>query len=134
MKYVFIAHSHTLLLTSLGVIKKLEIDVNDVLFICTRHFEAYYFPLHAFIQRWDEEYDLVNNIGEYEDKRQVNEAISIVDKKIKNSIGGKYKLFVPHLGSALFLLLYNHPLCYDASFVQEGAYTSPKMFENRIRN
>ena len=132
MKFVFIAHSHTLALTSLGVIEYLNIDAKDIIFVCTRHFDANYFPHQSIVQRWDVEYDLVNEIRKYKDKRQIYDAVSKVDDKILNNIGEKYKLYVPHLGSALFLLMYNHPLCVDASFVQEGAYTSPMAFVNKV--
>ena len=40
MKHIFIIHSHTLFLSSLGIINKLAIEDNDILFLFHRHYKT----------------------------------------------------------------------------------------------
>ena len=130
MKYVFIAHSHTLLLTSLGVINSLRIKEEDVIFICTRNYNADYFPKGAQVIRGDNAFASLNEDIEKGGKEIIKNAIKRFDSDTKSWIREKYQLFVPHLANPFFLLLYHHPLCLKVSFVQEGAFTSPGMFIN----
>jgi len=132
MKHVFIAHSHTLLLTSIGVVRYLELDEHDVLFICTRHFHAGYFPAGCTTVRADEEYDRWNVVIESGVRGDIRKTIKEVDEHISKWIGERYQLYVPHLANPVFLLLYHHPDCTRVSYVQEGAFTVKGMFVNRL--
>ena len=132
MKYVFIVHSHTLFLTSWGVINYLKLNPQDVILIHTRGFRTV-LPLKAGKEVFaDQEFDRVYDLKDSSKINIVRKEIRSMDFLIDQWIGEKFELFVPHLWSPFFKVLQTNKNCTKVSFVQEGAYTIEALFHNKV--
>ena len=128
MKYVFIVHSHTLFLTSLGAIEYKHISYKDVIFLFTRNYNSSLVNRESTCIRGENLYDQCNNIYYSSNRRFINNGLKSVDSSISRIVNGSFELFVPHLSDPLFQILYTHHDCKKVSFVQEGAITAKDYF------
>ncbi len=132
MKYVFIAHSHTLLLTSLGVIDYLSIPARDVVFLLTRGYRSNLIPTESTCIQADDVLSRYYDLKNKKNRPVMRSEIAWLDRWIEDITGGPYSLFVPHLWSPMFKILQTNRNCCKVSFVQEGAYTVERFFHNRL--
>ena len=132
MKYIFIAHSHTLFLTAMGTIRYLNIAYEDVFFICTRNYDTKLIPDCCVKIRGEKIYQWSDEIYYSKDKSFIKERLKFLDNYIGELIHDDYELFVPHLSDPLFQILYTHKRCRKVSYVQEGAYTASGWFLSKV--
>lgn len=127
MKHVFIAHSHTLFLSSIGTINYLSLDKEDVIFLCTRN---YIIPGDYCNYRNIDATQLF--VECQKDHDNWKEFFQKFDEIVSNWIGDYFHLYIPHFWSMLFRLLSTNKYCIKASLVQEGAFTIPVYFINKV--
>lgn len=127
MKHVFIAHSHTLFLSSMGTIDYLSLNKEDVIFLCTRNY------------RLPDDYSDYRSIDATQIFEECQKAhdnwkdfFHEFDELVSNWIGDYFHLYIPHFWSMLFRLLYTNEYCMKASIIQEGAFTIPVYFINKV--
>lgn len=132
MKHVFIVHSHTLFLTSMGAIEYLHLNHKNVIFICTRNYDTSLTPVDCVKIRGEQMYKWSDEIYYSQDKKFIKSRLIYLDQYLSELITDEYELFVPHLSDPLFQLMYTHPMCTKVSYVQEGAYTINNYFINSI--
>ena len=65
MKHVFLIHSHTVFLTAIGVIRRLSLKVDDIIFVYFRNYNNSIIPISYLIIRLDEEYDISNHLSAF---------------------------------------------------------------------
>ena len=129
MKHLFIINSHTTFLTSMGTAEYLSLPQNDVIFAYMRNYKN---SITKVPYKVIDVTELYNSTVQYYNGKQLREVIGEVDEFIKNKINCPYNLYVPHLVVPLFKILYTSKFCKRVSYIQEGAYTSPKAFTTNI--
>ena len=130
MKYVFIAHSHTLVLCSLGTINYLNLPHEDCIFLATRNYKM---PKGLTDVRVVDANDVFNEFNKDLTGSIIQnwKDIKRFDTSLKNwTDNDVYNFYTPHLFGGIFILIASYKKCLKVSFVQEGAYTIPGMFIN----
>ena len=123
MKHIFFAHSHTLVLCSLGTIKYLNLDHKDCVFLCTRN---YIMPRGLTDIRLIDANLAYDKFEKYkygsllENRKALKEYDKYVDEWTD---GEEFMYYPPHLWGCIFFMMSTHKRCKRVSFVQEGAYT-----------
>lgn len=130
MKYVFVVHSHTLFLTSLGVIDYLALKHEDVILLHTRNYRTSIVPEGAKTIYCDVEFEVCQKMLSPENRKNLHRQVRSFDAKVEEWIGECFELFVPHLWAPFFKLLQTNRKCRKVSLVQEGAYTIKAYFHN----
>lgn len=127
MKHLFIAHSHTVFLTAVGVIEKLNLDKKDVVFMYTRHYKnSLNFPYkyYDYSDEVEESYHIFISFTHKHylfSKKQHDKTIKIFDDFIKEQIGEEYCLYLPHLQTPAYQIMATNDKCVKCAFLQEGA-------------
>lgn len=126
MKHVFFIHSHTMFLTAMGVIKHLNLNDNDVLFLfyrnystkipfrykvidCTNEVEKGFYLSFS----WSRKNFFVN-------KELRNEIVSKFDEIVDKNAKEGYFLYVPTLQTIAYQILATNSKCEKCFFFQEG--------------
>lgn len=132
MKYIFIAHSHTLCLSDLGTIGYLHLNHSNVLILTTRNFQCSYIPCDITVK--DATSFVTDCQSAYIEPCHSLRATKIqsVDQCITNWCHEQYELFLPHMCDAYAMLLATHKFCKKVSFVQEGAFSRQGSFDVNI--
>ena len=132
MKHLFFAHSHTLVLCSIGTINYLHLKREDCVFLCTRNYKmpSIFKEFKTFdANEAHEEFDAYR-YGTFKENRA---ALRRLDKYIDLwTDGDDFMFYPPHLWGGIFSFTASHPRCKKISFVQEGAYTYKHLFVNKI--
>ena len=138
MKYIFIIHSHTLFLSSLGVINKLGIDKKDVIFLFHRHYKT----IIPFDYKWidiSEEFERTYYIlfswsrkHFFYNKKTRNEVVGFFDKLIEDNAPNGYNLYSSHLQAFGYQILATNGRCKECFFVQEGGRIMTSVLTDRI--
>lgn len=126
MKHIFLIHSHTLLLTALGVIEKENIPKEDVIFIYSRNYQNVLpigyrsFDFSTEIEdtfyimlSWSRRHFFLN-------KKNRNRSVDFFDKFITENVVTSYYLYVCQLLVHANQILATNPLCRECFFIQEG--------------
>ena len=126
MKHIFIIHSHTLFLSSLGVINKLTLEDDDVLFLFHRHYKT----LIPFNYKWIDISDEFENTFKILfswsrkhfliDRGQRRESLDFFDKIVEENAAEGYYLYVPHLQGFTYQIMATNDKCKECFYVQEG--------------
>lgn len=138
MKHIFLIHSHTLLLTSLGVIAKEKISKEEVIFIYSRNYKSC-IPVDY------ESYDLSKEIEDtfyvmfswsrrhfvYSRKNR-NKSVSFFDNFIREHAPVGYYLYVCQLQAFANQILATNRLCKECFFIQEGGRVMTPLLSSRI--
>ena len=117
MKHVFLIGAHTPFLTSLGVISKLNLTKEDVIFVFGRNYKC------DIIKNDYLSFDISDKYYIYyknNTRKNIREHIKWLDNFIDNNICDNYCLYIPHLQFSTFQVFATHPLCIDVKFIQEG--------------
>lgn len=138
MKYIFIIHSHTLFLSSLGVINKLGLDKKDVIFLFHRHYKT----IIPFDYKWidiSEEFERTYYIlfswsrkHFFYNKKTRNEVVGFFDKLIEDNAPNGYNLYSSHLQAFGYQILATNSRCKECFFVQEGGRIMTSVLTDRI--
>lgn len=138
MKHIFLIHSHTLLLTSLGVIAKEKIAKENVIFIYSRNYKSC-IPVDY------ESYDLSKEIEDtfyimfswsrrhfvYSRKNR-NKSVSFFDNFISEHAQVGYYLYVCQLQAFANQILATNEHCKECFFIQEGGRVMTPLLSSRI--
>lgn len=124
MKHVFVINSHTTFLTSVGAVDYLKLADACVIFVYIR---SYRNRVTKIPYRVVDATDLANYSNKMSTRYE--EYVEEVDGFVKQVIGSKYCLYVPHLWNYFFQLLYTNRLCRRVSYVQEGGAVQTKVYE-----
>ncbi len=132
MKHLFFAHSHTLVLCSIGTINYLRLNREDCVFLCTRNYkmpsifkEFKTFDANDVHQEFD-----AYRYGTFEENRA---ALRRLDNFIDLwTEGDDFMFYPPHMWGGIFSFTASHPRCKKISFVQEGAHVTESYFVNKI--
>lgn len=138
MKHIFIIHSHTLFLSSLGIINKLAIEDNDILFLFHRHYKT----IIPFNYKWIDISDEFENTYKILfswsrkhfliDKRQRRASLDFFDKLIDSNAQEGYYLYIPHLQGFAFQIMATNDKCKECFFVQEGGRVMSSCLTDKI--
>ncbi len=117
MKHLFIAHSHSLFLSVLGVIDFLKLKEDEVIVIYTRNYS------NSLIKIPYQSIDL-SLIHEdcktiVRNRTQRNITIKELDIIIDQLVSDKYVAYVPHLVFPMFQILITNTKCSSFHYVQE---------------
>lgn len=128
MKHLFLIHSHTMFLTSMGVIEHLGLKDPDVVIINFRHYHnprlGFNYKSYDFTETVEESYHIFFSYSRKHfliDKKQRNKIVDAFDDFVDNIIQEDYRLYVPQLQSPSFQILATNEKCEEVFFVQEGA-------------
>ncbi len=126
MKHVFLIHSHTICLTALGVIDRLKLKVEDVVFVYWRHYKnSLNLPYRHYdmskeieasyhiILSWSRKHFLIN-------KKNRDTVVGLYDKFIETEVGERYYLYSPQLSQVYIQIFATNPNCEEVFFIQEG--------------
>lgn len=131
MKHVFLIHSHTVFLTAIGVISRLHLDADNIIFVYFRNYNNSIVPVSYPIIRLDEEYDIANHLSAFK-YCQWKELIKRIDSVINTKIKDEYILYTSHAGSHFFQTFITHPNCSQFNYIQEGALAFDNLLSDRI--
>lgn len=147
MKHLFFIHSHTLFLTSLGVVEYLNLPHKDVLFVYSRNYKSVVPTNIQWIdiskQIEDTFYIMLSWSRRnflYRRKKRDGLVRFFDDFANKHANGDVYRLYVPHLQHHAFQIMATNPLCEEVFFIQEGGrsmiplQTSKISLFNRLYN
>lgn len=117
MKHVFIVHSHTLFLTSLGVVNYLGLENKDVIFLTFRNYRCrYLYDSYKFIDVSElEKYNWTVRLS----KSRLKKCEKWADNIIASQIGEEFIAYTPHT-SVFNQLFITNVLCKGYNYVQEG--------------
>lgn len=127
MKHVFVINSHTTFLTSVGVVNYLNLADDSVIFVYIRSYRNRVTKIPFQVV---DATDLANSSTQI--STHYKEYVEEVDGFVKQVIGSKYCLYVPHLWNYFFQLLYTNRLCRRVSYVQEGGAVQTKVYEVKV--
>lgn len=130
MKHLFFAHSHTLLLCSLGTINYLKLNHNDCIFLCTRNYiipEGMSDCVAIDANKIFDDFNRNLTGSLFDNLKEVKR----FDRQLEFwTEGDIFNFYTPHLYGGIYILIASHKKCKKVSFVQEGAYTIPSKFIN----
>lgn len=133
MKYLFFAHSHTVVLCSLGTIEYLHLPHEDCVFIATRNYEVPEGLTDIKIIDANALNDEYNDKPITGSRREKHEKIKTFDRQIASwTDNDSVHVFLPHIYGGIFLLFATYGKCKKVSFVQEGATIGKGFFVNHI--
>lgn len=130
MKQVFIIHSHTTFLVSMGVIKKLSLPDKDIVLLYGRNYKISCIKVPYTVIDITKIYDyckLKRYIWSY--SKQLKH-IHLIDNLIAECIKTEYNIYIPHTSYNTFQLLLTNPLCSGLNLIQEGAVS---FFSKKIK-
>ena len=133
MKHVFIIHSHTVFLTSLGVINDVGLNNDDIIFVYGRNYSQNIIKLPFKCFNLSHIYEASKSIILSISRRtlinysKVNDVTEKIDKFIDDEVGGDFEVYLSHLSSPFFQLFATSPLCKKCHFVQEGGRVMVKV-------
>lgn len=138
MKRIFLIHSHTLLLTSLGVIAKEGIAKNDVIFVFSRNYKSC-IPIEY------QTFDLSKEIEDtfyimfswsrrhfFYSKENRNKSVSFFDSFIQENAPEGFMLYVCQLQAFFNQILATNSLCKECFFIQEGGRVMTPLLTSHI--
>lgn len=131
MKHVFFIHSHTVFMTSMGIVDYLKLQDSDIVFLYSRSYRNSIFELPFTVYDMSVEADKTANAN-YRDRSERQKSINLIDAIIQNYIGEKYVLYIPHISIRSCQLLYTNPLCQELAYVQEGGYPNIGRFIQKL--
>ena len=127
MKHFFFIHSHTLFLTSLGVVDYLDLPHKDVIFWYSRNYKS---VVPVDIKCVDISVQMENTFyimlswsrrNFIFNKKKRDEIVSYFDDLVMDFAGdANFRLYVPHLQHHGFQIMATHPYCEETFFIQEG--------------
>lgn len=127
MKHVFVIHSHTPMLTSMGVIHYLHLKTEDVVFLSGRNYQTDYIPNQYKIYSISDEYTFSQEVY-YQSYSEQNKIVEAADRIINNYINEDFILYIPNFCVPLFVAIYTNKLCKEARYIQEGGYVQKNVF------
>ena len=126
MKHVFIIHSHTLFLSSLGVINKLGLKEDEVLFLFHRHYKTiipFNYKWIDISEEFEKTYYILFSWSRKHfclDKKQRLSSLDYFDNLIEEYAPEGYYLYTSHLQAFAYQILATNKKCKECFFVQEG--------------
>lgn len=123
MKHIFFAHSHTLVLCSLGTIEYLGLNHSDCVFLATRQYKM---PKNLTDIQVIDANDAYNKYEKYHYGSffENRKALKEYDENLRKWTNGEdFMCYPPHLWGCFFSMMSLHKRCKNVAFVQEGAYT-----------
>ena len=126
MKHLFLIHSHTIFLTSIGVIGKLNLKKEDVVFIYSRHYKNnlnYSYKCFDFSKEIETSFHIMLSFSRKKftvNRKRRNKIVNFFDDFVADELGDSYYLYVTHLQSPSFQILATNSKCKECFFVQEG--------------
>ncbi len=133
MKHLFIIHSHTVFLTSLGIIEKQHLKDEDIVFVYGRNYSQNVFelsyPVYDLSDMYEDSKSMILSISRktlinYKKLRRITQSI---DKFIEDKVKGEFEVYLPHLSSPFFQLFATSRYCNYCHFVQEGGRVMVKV-------
>jgi len=116
MKHVFSIHSHTIFLTSMGVIDYLKLKHEDIVFLLGRKYSCIYIPQDIKCV----EFVHFNDYGSKPlNRKKLKTQLLDIDKMIANSIGEEFIFYCPHTGVNMQAIITNDK-CIGMHYIQES--------------
>lgn len=122
MKYVFVIHSNTVLLSALGAIEYEHFMFEDCIFLYGRHFKSSIVPdsiethdisdIYFDTLKW---YEIHTKKYSYYQKR--------MDDFFDSIIKDEFEVFLPHMGMMIYQTMMTNPSCRGCNILQEGAFS-----------
>lgn len=138
MKYLFLIHSHTLLLTALGVIEKENIKDEDVYFIYYRNYSTdLTIPYHTYdySEEVENTYYIMFSWSRKNftlNKKLRNKLVSTFDLFVDNEINDEYNLYCSSLDAPVNQIFATNFKCKECFFIQEGGRCMRPEMSNQI--
>lgn len=120
MKHVFLIHSHTVFLTTMGVINKLNLNSENVVFIYFRNYTNSLIPINYKVIRMDDEYTQMNKLSAIKFKEN-RVFINKIDEIVEEKIADNFIVYGSHAGSHFIQTFITNKKCVQFNYIQEGA-------------
>lgn len=126
MKHIFIIHSHTLFLTSLGVIDKLHLKKEDVLFLFHRHYSTTIpFPYQwiDISEMFERSYYMLFSWSRknfFYNKKIRDEVVAYFDEIVDKNVCDAFYLYTASLQAFTEQIIATNKKCKECFFIQEG--------------
>lgn len=137
-KHIFLIHSHTTFLTSVGVIEKENLAQEDVIFILSRHYKnilPYNYKSFDFSDEIEKTFYIMFSWSRrnfFYDKKQYHSSVSFFDAFVENNAKSGFYLYAPQLQMITAQILATNPLCEECFFIQEGGRTMNTLLTGKI--
>lgn len=138
MKHIFLIHSHTLLLTSLGVIEKEKISPKDIIFVFSRNYKCI-IPLRYqsfdFSKEVEDTFYIMLSFSRkhfFYNQRNRERAVDFFDDFIEKYAPNGFFLYVCQLQAYVSQILATNYLCRECYFIQEGGRSMMSLLTDHI--
>lgn len=125
LQHVFIIHSHTTFLTSMGVLDFIKANKKDIVFLYSRHYNNSLINPEC---KTIDITDLTDKQDQLWNNKKRNSLIKEIDRLIDNVVKDNFILYTPHFAMPFAQVLYTHKKCTKAAYIQEGGMTYRKAF------
>lgn len=138
MKHIFLIHSHTLLLTSLGVINREKLAEEDVIFIYSRNYRSCIpvnFQCFDFSKEIEDTYYIMLSWSRRHfgySKRNRNKSVGFFDSFLDENAPEGYCLYVCQLQAFANQILATNQKCKQCFFIQEGGRVMTPLLTSKI--
>lgn len=127
MKHVFVLHSHTTMLTSLGVMDYYNLKKDDVVFFYGRNYSTDILPSDYNVINISDLYLESQMVYRTGYKKQKN-VVDKLDKLVDEYVADDFYFYIPNFCVPLFVAIYTNKHCKEARYIQEGGYVQSKVF------
>lgn len=127
MKHLFLIHSHTTFLTSLGILNQLSLKPEDVAIVYIRNYrnDIISLPYKSLDLSWAFMYPTIKRFFLF------NRYIKKIDSFLNDLVNGdEYIMYASFPGNIrLYQVFYSNLKCVGFNYIQEGALIFQKVFE-----
>lgn len=132
MKHIFYVHSGITYLVSLGTIRYLRLQDDQVAFICARNFAVNPVFESLILGEKENELALLPSYGSRAVWTDRN-ILRALDKKVTQLAGGSFTLYLPTDRNYLMQFLRSHKCCIKRNFIEEGLLTYHDTMEKSVQ-
>ena len=138
MKHLFLIHSHTVFLTAMGVIEKLNLANRDVIIVTLRNYSppdiGIKYKCYDLSETFEKGYHIFFSYSRKHFIYSRKNRDTVVDKLdcfINEYVVNNYYLYIPHMQAPAFQILATNKKCAECFFVQEGARIMYDLITNK---
>lgn len=139
MKHIFLIHSHTLFLTSIGVIEKENLAKEDVIFLYSRNYNnslPYSFESYDLSKEIEDTYYIIFSWSRrnfWFNKKHRDVSVQFFDSFLAEHAPGGFILYACHLQSFANQIIATNRLCKECFYIQEGGRVMTPDITTRVK-
>ena len=138
MKHLFLIHSHTVFLTAMGVIEKLKLSNENIIFVTLRNYNpptiGIKYKCYDLSEIFEEGYHIFFSYSRKHflyNKKNRDDVVNKLDSFVDKYVGNDYYLYIPHMQAPVFQILATNKKCIECFFLQEGARVMYDLITNK---